>query len=414
MSPPGTVRPLQLGVFVAEQLHAGGGYQQSLNATLLAARVRLPDWSVIAFTPHAQTRDLLHGLGLEAVQVPIGAVAAAMLAWRRRIRWPGLLRRVRRGFGANPFERVFEQRGIDLVYFTSPSDRALDLERTNYLLTVWDLCHRDELEFPEVHADREFDKREHYYRDVLPGAVAVFADSTLGAQNLVRRYALDPERVNVMRSSPSMHTRLPPQDPAARDPRQAYGFEGDYVFYPAQFWAHKNHVYLLQALHLLAQQHGVRLHAVFAGGDAGGTQGHVRALAHSLGLQDRIHFAGFVPDQDMPQLYRQALAMVMPTYFGPTNLPPLEALHLGTPVVYPRPLAVASGLQDVVRCIELDNPQSLVDVLLSLVRDKAAGVPLLDAHAARAVLAKLDDDEARLAVLESVLAGFARRRACWP
>ena len=33
-------------------------------------------------------------------------------------------------------------------------------------------------------------------------------------------------------------------------------------------------------------------------------------------------------------LYTEALALVMPTYFGPTNLPPLEAFQTGTPVLY--------------------------------------------------------------------------------
>lgn len=34
----------------------------------------------------------------------------------------------------------------------------------------------------------------------------------------------------------------------------------------------------------------------------------------------------------MPEFYRRARRMVMPTYFGPTNIPPLEANALGCPV----------------------------------------------------------------------------------
>lgn len=413
MSPGDTPRHLRLGVFVFERLHAGGGYQQSLSAALLAARQRLPDWSVSCFTPHRDTQKVLASLGLTAVHVPIGHIAEWMLALRLCIRRPGLLRRVRRLFGPNQFERLFEAYGIDLVYFTSPTDWVLHLERTNYLVTVWDLCHRDELEFPEVRADREFEKRERYYREVLPKAVAVFADSELGAHNVVHRYTIDAKRVQVMRSSPSLQTRNSVAVPDSIDVRRLYGFDGDYLFYPAQFWAHKNHIFIVQALHLLLRQHGVRLHAVFAGGDAGGTQAHVRGLAQSLGLAAQIHFAGFVPEQTMPHLYRQALALVMPTYFGPTNLPPLEALQLGTPVIYSRKLAVACGLQDVVRSIDLDDPQTLTDELLALVRAGQVPVARVPDAAARALLAQHDDDEARLTALETVLADFARKRACW-
>jgi glycosyltransferase involved in cell wall biosynthesis len=403
----------RLGVFLAERLHAGGGYQQSLNAAVLAAKQRLPGWSVKFFTLHRETQRVLTGLGLSTVRMPIGFSARCALVLRRQIRWPGLLRRVRRLIGANAFEKVFEVHGIDLVYFTSPTEMVQHLERINYLVTVWDLCHRDEVEFPEVRADREFEQRERYFREVLPKAVAVFADSGLGVQNLVRRYAIDPQRVHVMRSSPSQQVRNADDTHEAVEIRQLYGIDGEYVFYPAQFWAHKNHVYILHALQRLHLQHGIRLHAIFAGGDAGGTLAHVRAVAQRLGLESHIHFAGFVPEQTMPHLYRQALALVMPTYFGPTNLPPLEALRLGTPVLYPRALAAASGLEEVVRSIDLDDPQTLADELLALLAERTEPSRRAVNAKVNGVLQRLDDDEARLETLESVLAGFDRKRACW-
>jgi glycosyltransferase involved in cell wall biosynthesis len=116
----------------------------------------------------------------------------------------------------------------------------------------------------------------------------------------------------------------------------------------------------------------------------------------------------------MTPLYRQALALVMPTYFGPTNLPPLEALRLGTPVVYPSDLAAASGLSDVVYGIDLADPATLSDALHALVLSRRAGMPPVDADQVAKVLSLLDDEDARRRTLESVLTGYAQRRACWP
>jgi glycosyltransferase involved in cell wall biosynthesis len=315
---------------------------------------------------------------------------------------------LRRWAGANPLERFIEAQEIDLVYFTSPAGLARDLERTSFLVTIWDLCHRDHPEFPEVRDDREFERRERYCWQVLPKAVAVFADSPLGAQNLVRRYGLDPERVRVMPFAPSTQAT---GDKTGVNIRERFGIDGDYVFYPAQFWAHKNHVYILRALALLRQRHGVRLHAVFAGRDAG-NMAHVRSQAHALELADCVHFAGFVAGSELPELYRQALALVMPTYFGPTNLPPLEALHHGTPVVYPRPLAEASGLASAVHCIDLEEPESLVAALLSLVQVQRGEAPRRG-DVARGALECFDNDAPRLAAMWAVLRDFARKRSSW-
>ena len=81
---------------------------------------------------------------------------------------------------------------------------------------------------------------------------------------------------------------------ATRSVREKYGITGDYLFYPAQFWAHKNHVNLLLALKLLQSRLERPLSVVFVGADHGNLQ-HVKATADQLGLTDRVHFLGFVP-----------------------------------------------------------------------------------------------------------------------
>ncbi len=415
MSLSNATRPLHLAVVIDQRLDIGGGFQQSLNAALLASRLQLPDWSVTCFTPDGETVTTLAHYGIQAVQLRIGWLRKLSMAARRTLRTARSTRWTRRLFGANALERALNAHCIDLVYFVAPSGLARDLERTNFIVTVWDLCHRDEPEFPEIRDDREFERREQYYFEVLPKAVAVFADSELGASNMVRRYAIDPNRVHVMRSSPSPQTFVNDEGPKPTqlDVKSMYGLDSDYIFYPAQFWAHKNHVYIVQALYLLEQKRGVRMHAIFAGGDAGGTLAHVRTMAQTFGVADRVHFAGFVPGKEIPHLYRQALALVMPTYFGPTNLPPLEALRLGTPVLYPGALARAGGLEEVVGKIDLDDPMSLANELFALHTAGSVAADRQPDAAVLALLARLDDDAERVATLKSVLSRFAHKRRCW-
>jgi len=51
------------------------------------------------------------------------------------------------------------------------------------------------------------------------------------------------------------------------------------------------------------------------------------------GLHSQIKILGYVPNEDIVGLYKNALALVMPTFFGPTNIPIVEAFFLGVPVV---------------------------------------------------------------------------------
>jgi glycosyltransferase involved in cell wall biosynthesis len=53
----------------------------------------------------------------------------------------------------------------------------------------------------------------------------------------------------------------------------------------------------------------------------------------NLGLSRQVKYLGYVPDEDMPYLYKLATALVMPTLFESVSMPIWEAFHLGCPVV---------------------------------------------------------------------------------
>jgi glycosyltransferase involved in cell wall biosynthesis len=60
---------------------------------------------------------------------------------------------------------------------------------------------------------------------------------------------------------------------------------------------------------------------------------NIMRLIKELGISDQIRYLGFVSETEMVALYKKAAVLVYPTLFGPTNIPPLEAMILGTPVL---------------------------------------------------------------------------------
>jgi glycosyltransferase involved in cell wall biosynthesis len=110
--------------------------------------------------------------------------------------------------------------------------------------------------------------------------------------------------------------------------RAKYNLPLRYFFYPAQFWPHKNHALILQAVKIIADEKHEVVPVVFCGGYWTYIMAHyfkdVMALALKLGIADRVRYLGSVPDEDMAALYTLSAGLVMPTFFGPTNIPPLE------------------------------------------------------------------------------------------
>ncbi len=133
--------------------------------------------------------------------------------------------------------------------------------------------------------------------------------------------------------SPCRQNWYPPPQPPTGEP---YALPERYLFYPAQFWPHKNHLRLVEALGILRRR-DIRVPLVLTGSWSGTlrerTFEKMMSHARSLNVDEQLTVLGYVPDSDMAGLYRRAAALVFPTFFGPTNLPIVEAWALGCPVV---------------------------------------------------------------------------------
>jgi len=254
------------------------------------------------------------------------------------------------------------------------------------------------------------------YRVTLPRAYRVIADSPHLARRLTTLYQVDPERIVELPFRPPIAVRRHAAGGGritAEEACRKYNLEPGYIFYPAYFSVHKNHFYLLEGLTDLERRRGIVRDAVFCGGGGPGDQLMVERQVQTLGLASRVHFLGLVPDEDVPALYEAALALVMPAYSGPTNLPPLEAVALGCPVIYSDLPEFREQMGDAALYCDLDDPSSLADHLAGLIED-----PLLLARlreGGRRLAAKIAEiDYAQ--ILNPVFDDYAylSRRWSWP
>lgn len=403
--------PIKLAVVFEQTIDEGGGYQQSVNAALLTRKLSPDLVEPQFFTTRRENITSLSKHGINVVYIRLSRFPHFRRYLKKIIEQLKVMRNLFPSLCQDRFERLLRRRNIDLVYFLSPSGLARRLDRLNYLTTVWDLCHRDNPEFPEVRWSSEFQAREKNYVAILPRAIAVLVDSEQSRANAVRRYGIDPERVWVMPFEASKNTVIKDPEYFSNyiDIREKYKLSVPYVFYPAQFWAHKNHVYLLDGLKYLEDYYGMRVGAIFAGSDQGNLA-YIEEYADKLLLRDRICFAGFVDDCEIPYLYRQSLALVMPTYFGPTNLPPLEAFHFGVPVLY----SDISGMRDQVGnaalLMNLRDPSTMAAHLAKLATDNNSRERLI--RAGRFQINTLSHVD-RVKILETILNDFRWRRNCW-
>jgi len=230
--------------------------------------------------------------------------------------------------------------------------------------TIFDLMHRYERRFKESSGYGLYRCRERHYSNLCRWSKGVFVDSEVGKHHVMESYGLDADRVYVLPFVAPKYIETI-SNPEAFNAR--YTLPGKFFFYPAQFWEHKNHKALVSAVALLKREIP-DLNLVFVGFKNNGYSSTIELVRH-FDLTNNIHFLGYVPDSDMPELYRRARALLMPTFYGPTNIPPLEAMALGCPVAVSRIYGMPEQLADAALFFDPASVEQIAQAMKTLWHD---------------------------------------------
>lgn len=222
------------------------------------------------------------------------------------------------------FSKAFINQKCDLWVFPSQDIWSYSLPIPS-LGTVHDLMHRYEKQFPEAGSRKEYKMREKHYSRTCKEANGILVDSKLGKQQLIESYQVTNSQVHILPFIPPKYIYETTENIQVN-----FNLPSKYLFYPAQFWEHKNHKALVQAASLLIAKLP-DLKMVFVGSPNNGYDSVIKLIT-KLGLQNVFIILDQVPDEQMRELYTKARALIMPTFFGPTNIPPLEAFATGCPV----------------------------------------------------------------------------------
>jgi glycosyltransferase involved in cell wall biosynthesis len=223
--------------------------------------------------------------------------------------------------------------------------------------------------------------RENFYSHVLKRAAFVVTGTEAGKKEIQIFYGVPEASVRVLpHPTPQFALEVAPADFAELE---KYKLPQNYVFYPAQFWSHKNHVTLLRALRHLKETDNLRLPVVFTGSDQG-NETYVRQVVKALQLEEQVYFLGHVSRQTLRLLYQNALALCYVSFFGPDNLPPLEAFALGCPVIAADVPGASEQLGDAAIRVNPANELEIARALKLLFYDKRKREDLIGLGKARA------------------------------
>jgi glycosyltransferase involved in cell wall biosynthesis len=144
---------------------------------------------------------------------------------------------------------------------------------------------------------------------------------------------------SIGRTSVVRFAMLPPNLPDEEDERaiaRSYELPERYFYLPNQFWKHKNHHTVIEALRILRQK---GYHTVVAASGKAEDYRHpqhfasLQALVHQYRLTDNFRFLGLVPRQHVFALMRACTALINPSLSEGWSTCVEEAKSLGVPML---------------------------------------------------------------------------------
>ena len=180
-----------------------------------------------------------------------------------------------------------------------------------------------------------------------------------------------------------------------------YRLPDQYILYVGSNKPHKNLTALVDAY---ARLQGAPLLVIAGQEDARYLD--IRHRVDSLGLGEKIRFAGAIPEKDLPVIYSGSMAFIFPSLYEGFGFPPLEAMACGAPVACSDIACLRETAGDAALFFDPHSPESITNAITRILRDLELRATLRKRGQRRA--AELSWDHAARQTLEIYRRAIAR------
>ncbi len=246
------------------------------------------------------------------------------------------------------------------------------------VVTIHDLGY---LHFPAAHPALSRRYLDWSTRWSVRAARRVIAVSGATRDDLITMLKTPHEKITVVHHGVRPASARPP-DAAARATLERLGISRPYALFLGTVQPRKNLRRLIRAFRLVVDA-GLP-HTLVIAGRMGWLAEPIRAEVAACGLTDRVHFAGYVADDDLPALYTGADVFAFPSLYEGFGMPALEALSYGVPVVASKTTSLPEVVGDVGLLVDPEDEEAIGAALVRILTDDALRARLARAGPERA------------------------------
>ena len=359
---------MKIGIVFEGSPKKPGGFYQSLQSLTLLNDLKSAEYNFEVITLEKETFNFLKdkfntilfksNLVLKLFNFMTNSIFFSNIIFKHNIK--------------HPFEKFLNKNKFDLIIFLSPHNLCFFCGTTNFIFNIWDLDHKKNTPFPEHRINYNYRKREDLIDFVLFHSFKIIIPDKKICNELIQIYKCDKSKLLIQNFIPYL--------PRFYNENKDKNYENIFsklkikkkkiILYPATFWPHKNHHYLIEVAKILKKKNNQDYIFVLCGSDKGTIQ-KINSDIEEYGLDNYFHIFQLLSDEELISIYLKTYAVIMTTDGGPTNLPMYEAFFLKKPLFYSNHLLENDDdLNKLFVGINTQNPNDLYDKLINLDQNK--------------------------------------------
>ena len=300
-----------------------GGYNYLLNLLTVLGQYQKECLTPVLFVGEACNADNVSSFavipGLELVRTPLLDASRRAVSLMQAMLW---------GRDA-ALQRLFRTHRIDVAFESAQFFGW----RLGMPAIAWipDFQHK---KLPHLFPRSAWWKREIGFRAQVMGGRTIMLSSEDARRACEQHYPSTRGRTRTVHFAVPPGPRIPYSE--ARAIADSYGLPEHFFFMPNQFWRHKNHGLVLDALMIL-QERGKQIVVAASGKQADPrAPGYFASFQGRLerdGLKNAFRLLGMIPYPHLASLMRASTAMLNPSLFEGWSTTVEEARSMGTPML---------------------------------------------------------------------------------
>ena len=227
------------------------------------------------------------------------------------------------------------------------------------------------LTYPELFRKKDLHQLVHWTKYSVRHAETIFTISEFSKNAIIDAYHVDPKQIVVTYPGLSNGMNLASKN-KSMDIRKTYNISQHYILSVGTIQPRKNYERLIEAFSLFLKQNKQRFGVVdlVIVGKKGWLYEEIITAPKRFGIEKQVKFLDFVPDADLPMLYKNALCFALPSLYEGFGLPVLEAMAQGCPVVVSNSSSLPEIAEKAGIYVKPESVESIAQGLLAAVRER--------------------------------------------